>query len=83
MPGTKLWTTKEIKILLDNFQQSGVDACVTLLPGRSYDDIRCKAQSMGLKTSKRRHAGGYPRVPPTDGASATISRARSKYVDLS
>jgi len=47
------WTRQEIDILLSNYSESTNYKMQSLLPFRTYDSIKQKAMSLGLKKNMR------------------------------
>lgn len=52
----KLWSDKEVSILKEQYPVIGIKGVAELLPGRSENSVRTKAQELRVQTSREARA---------------------------
>lgn len=71
----RFWTTREEKILRENYTERGAEACAELLPGRSVGAVHQHAQKLDLKGRAFVNLGFRQRWETSDHIDAVIRRA--------
>lgn len=76
--GRRFWTTRELKVIREDYPLGGLAACLPQLPGRSSTSIYQRALEMGIKRidaeGKPREKPSYPPTPALDQAIRDLYR---------
>jgi len=71
----RFWTTREEKVLRENYAEHGAEHCATLLPGRPIGAVYQHAHKMGLKGKHHTNPDFRKRWTTSEQIDAVIRRA--------